>query len=38
MYAGRLTLGGLLRASGPVTVTGGPHPAGAEVELHWPLQ
>ena len=37
LYAGRLTVGGLLRASGPVTVTGRPHPAGAEVELRWPL-
>jgi hypothetical protein len=37
LYAGRLTFGGLLRGSGPVTVTGRPHPAGAEVELRWPL-
>ena len=38
VYAGRLTLGGMLRGSGPVTVTGRPHAAGAEVELRWPLQ
>jgi len=38
LYAGRLTLGGLLRGSGPVVVTGRPHPAGAEVELRWPLR
>jgi hypothetical protein len=37
LYAGRLTFGGLLRGSGPVTVSGRPHPAGAEVELRWPL-
>jgi hypothetical protein len=38
LYAGRLTAGGLLRGSGPVLVTGRPHPAGAEVELRWPLR
>jgi hypothetical protein len=38
LYAGRLTVGGLLRGSGPVVVTGRPHPAGAEVELRWPLK
>jgi hypothetical protein len=38
LYAGRLTLGRLLRSSGPVVVTGRPHPAGAEVELRWPLR
>jgi hypothetical protein len=38
IYAGRLTLGGLLRSSGPITVTGQPHASGAEVELRWPLQ
>jgi len=38
LYAGRLTAGGLLRGSGPVTVTGRANPAGAEVELRWPLR
>jgi hypothetical protein len=38
VYAARLTLGGLLRGSGPVTATGRPHAAGAELELRWPLQ
>ena len=37
LYAGRLTAGGLLRSSGPVVATGRPHPAGAEIELRWPL-
>ena len=38
LYAARLTLGGMLRGSGPVVVTGQPHPAGAEVEARWPLR
>ena len=38
LYAGRLTVGGLLRSSGPVVATGRVHPAGAEVELRWPLR
>jgi hypothetical protein len=38
VYAARLLLGNLLRASGPLHLTGKPHPAGAEVELHWPLR
>jgi hypothetical protein len=37
LYAGRLTAGGLLRRSGPVRLRGTPHPAGAQVELRWPL-
>ncbi|HKC60705.1 MAG TPA: hypothetical protein VKB92_11515 [Myxococcales bacterium] len=38
LYAVRLTVGGFLRGSGPVVATGQPHPAGAEVELRWPLR
>ncbi|MFL5312471.1 MAG: hypothetical protein ACJ79H_18715 [Myxococcales bacterium] len=38
LYAGRLTLGGFLRGSGPVAVSGRPHPAGAEIEVRWPLK
>ena len=37
LYAGRLTVGGLLRHSGPLRLRGAAHPAGAEVELRWPL-
>jgi hypothetical protein len=37
LYAGRLTAGGLLRRSGPVRLRGTAHPAGAQVELRWPL-
>ena len=37
LYAGRLTVGGLLRRSGPVRLRGSEHPSGAEVELRWPL-
>ena len=37
LYAGRLTAGGLLRRSGPVHLRGAAHPAGAQVELRWPL-
>jgi hypothetical protein len=38
LYAARLTVGGMLRGSGPVTATGQPHPSGAEVEVRWPLR
>lgn len=38
LYAARLTVGGFLRGSGPVVATGQPHPAGAEIELRWPLR
>src|SRR5262249_57910533 len=38
LYAARLTVGRLLRSSGPIVATGQPHPAGAEVELRWPLR
>ncbi len=34
----RTMLGGLLRGSGPLQLTGKPHAAGAEVELRWPLK
>jgi hypothetical protein len=34
----RTMLGGLLRRSGPLQLTGKPHAAGAEVELRWPLK
>lgn len=37
LFAGRLTVGGLLRRSGPVRLRGSAHPSGAEVELRWPL-
>ncbi|HWE22502.1 MAG TPA: hypothetical protein VG496_01055, partial [Myxococcales bacterium] len=38
LYAGRLTLGGLLRRSGPLRLRGNAHPSGAEVEFRWPLR
>jgi hypothetical protein len=37
LYAARLLVGGLLRRSGPLQITGQPHKAGAGIELHWPL-
>jgi hypothetical protein len=38
LYAARLTVGGLLRGSGPLVLTGRPDAGGAEVELRWPLK
>jgi hypothetical protein len=37
LFAARLSISGLLRHSGPLSVRGNPHPLGAEVELRWPL-